>query len=98
VLVGRAALCLGPVELYLGVLGTALGRFDDAERHLDAAGQWAATAGAQPWAAWANVHRAELLAARGEAGAAARLAAEAAAQAQALGWGRAAGRARALTG
>ncbi len=98
VLVGRAALCLGPVELYLGVLGTALGRFDDAERHLDAAAQWAATAGAQPWAAWAKVYRAELLAARGDARTATTPAAEAAAQARALGWGRAAGRARALTG
>jgi tetratricopeptide (TPR) repeat protein len=96
VLVGRAALCLGPVELYLGVLATALARFDDAGRHLDAAAAWAATAGARPSAAWAKVHHAELLAARGEAGAAAALAAEAAAESEALGWGRAAGRARAL--
>jgi tetratricopeptide (TPR) repeat protein len=96
VLVGRAALCLGPVELYLGVLATALARFEDAERHLDAAAQWADAAGARPWAAWTKVHRAELLAARGEAGAAAALAAEAEDEARALGWGRAAGRARRL--
>jgi ATP/maltotriose-dependent transcriptional regulator MalT len=96
VLVGRAALCLGPVELHLGVLATTLGRFADAERHLDAAAEWAAATGAQPWAAWAKVHRAELLAARGEPAAAAALATEATAEAQALGWGRAAGRARAL--
>jgi tetratricopeptide (TPR) repeat protein len=97
VLVGRAALCLGPVELHLGVLATTLGRFADAEAHLDAAAEWAAAAGARPWAAWAKVHRAELLAARGDAGAAATLAADAAQEAHALGWGRAAGRARALT-
>jgi DNA-binding SARP family transcriptional activator len=97
VLVGRAALCLGPVELHLGVLATALGRFGDAERHLDAAARWAAAAGARPWAAWTDVHRAELLAARGDTTAAAQLAARVAREAQALGWGRAAGRARALT-
>jgi tetratricopeptide (TPR) repeat protein len=96
VLVGRAALCLGPVELHLGVLATALGRFADAERHLDAAARWAQAAGARPWTAWTKVHRAELLAARGETGAAAALAAEAGSEAQALGWGRAAGRARTL--
>ncbi|HEY7621278.1 MAG TPA: AAA family ATPase [Solirubrobacteraceae bacterium] len=96
VLVGRAALCLGPVELHLGVLATALGRYDDAERHLDAAARWAAAAGARPWAAWTDVHRAELLAARGEAEAAAALAGQAASKAEALGWGRAAGRARAV--
>ena len=94
VLVGRAALCLGPVELQLGVLACALGRFDAADGHLDAATRWAEAAGARPWAAWAKVHRAELLGARGEPAAA--LARQAAREAAALGFGRAAARARAL--
>jgi DNA-binding SARP family transcriptional activator len=96
VLVGRAALCLGPVELHLGVLATVLDRFEEAERHLDAADDWASAAGARPWAAWAMVHRAELLAARGDRDRAATVAAEAIVAAEAVGWGRAAGRARAL--
>ena len=94
VLVGRAALCLGPVELHLGVLATALGRFEDAAGHLDAAAAWAGGVGARPWEAWAQVHRAELAAARGEdAGA---LAADAAAGPRRIGFGRAAARARRL--
>jgi DNA-binding SARP family transcriptional activator len=95
VLVGRAAILLGPVELHLGVLATALGRFADAHAHLDAAAVWAADAGARPWAAWTLVHRAELLAAQGDDRAAA-VAEQAADEAGALGWGRAAARARAV--
>ncbi len=94
VLVGRAALCLGPVELHLGVLATALGRFEDAAGHLDAAADWASGVGARPWEAWAQVHRAELAAARGEDASA--LAADAAARAESIGFGRAAARARAV--
>jgi hypothetical protein len=93
-LVGRAALCLGPVELHLGVLATALGRFDDAAGHLDAASEWASGVGARPWEVWAQVHRAELAVARGEDPRA--LAADAATQAERIGFGRAAARARAV--
>jgi hypothetical protein len=93
VLVGRAALCLGPVEMQLGLLAIALGQFDAAERHLAAAAAWAERVGARRWAVWTAVHRADLLARRGEGGAHAEAAA---AEADRLGFGRAAARARAI--
>jgi hypothetical protein len=96
VLVGRAAICLGPVDLHLGLLATALGRHDAAAAHLDQAADWCDAAGARLWAVWTDVHRADLLARREQNGAA--LAAEAAAAAERLGLGRAAARARALAG
>ena len=57
---------------------------------------WAGAAGARPWIAWTKVHRAEMLAARGERAGAAALAGAAAAEAEAIGFGRAAARARAV--
>jgi hypothetical protein len=93
VLVGRAALCLGPVEMHLGLLAITLGRFEAAERHLAAAAAWSERVGARPWAVWTAVHRADLLARRGEG---AGHAEAAAAEAEAIGFGRAAGRARAI--
>jgi DNA-binding SARP family transcriptional activator len=87
VLVGRAALCLGPVEMQLGILAGALGRFDDADQHLAAASAWSEAVGARQWSLWTEIHRAEL----GDGGAA-----RAAAEAEALGFGRAAARARAI--
>jgi hypothetical protein len=85
VLVGRAAICLGPVHMYLGILAAALGR--EAEPHFDAAADWCDASGARAWAVWTAVHRAE---ARGEPDPAAHAAAEA------IGFGRAAARAARL--
>ena len=69
---------------------TALGRFDAAATHLDAAAAWASAVGARPWEVWTQVHRAEL-AAGDDAGARRRRG-----DRRALGLGRAAARARAL--
>jgi DNA-binding SARP family transcriptional activator len=87
VLVGRAALCLGPVEMQLGILAGTLGRREQADRHFDAAAAWAERVGARPWAIWTAIHRAEQLGAAAGA---------AAAEAERIGFGRAAARARAL--
>ena len=94
VLVGRAALCLGPLQMYLGILAGALQRDALAERHFDAANEWCDLTGARAWSAWTLVHRAEARAARGEPDEP--LARDAAAAAEAIGFGRAAARARAL--
>jgi DNA-binding SARP family transcriptional activator/tetratricopeptide (TPR) repeat protein len=93
VLVGRAALCLGPVEMQLGILASALGHFDAAEQHLAAASTWAAAVGARQWVVWTQVHRADLDVRRGDGAA---RAGAAAAAAEELGFGRAAARARAI--
>jgi DNA-binding SARP family transcriptional activator len=93
VLVGRAALCLGPVEMQLGLLATALGRTGAADEHLAAAAAWAEAVGARQWSVWTEVHRAELDVRRGEGAA---RAGAAAAEAEELGFGRAAARARAI--
>jgi len=87
VLVGRAALCLGPVEMQLGILAGTLGRREQAERHFDAAAAWSERVGARPWAIWTAIHRAEQLGATAGA---------AAAEAERIGFGRAAARARAV--
>jgi hypothetical protein len=88
VLVGRAALCLGPLDMHLGILAGTLGRVPDAEAHFDAAAGWSERVGARPWAIWTAIHRAELLGTEARA---------AAAEAERIGFGRAAARARALT-
>ena len=101
-LVGRAAVCLGPAELYLGMLAGTIGELEAAIAHLDAATQWSKSAGAELWAAWAQVQRARVLlrdGRRAESGRAteALAAAEAAlSQAERLGLGRVARHARAL--
>ncbi|HEY7076750.1 MAG TPA: AAA family ATPase [Solirubrobacteraceae bacterium] len=84
VLVGRAALCLGPVDMQLGILAGTLGRTTAAEAHFDAAAAWAEAAGARPWAIWTAIHRAEHLGTDASA---------AAAEAERIGFGRAAARA-----
>jgi hypothetical protein len=96
VLVGRAALCLGPAQMHLGILAAALRRDALAERHFDAAHEWCDTTGARAWSAWTLLHRAEARAARGEPDDS--LARDARAAAEAIGYGRAAARARALMG
>jgi hypothetical protein len=49
VLIGRGAICLGPAELYLGVVAEG----DVAEAHFDAAIAWAQEHDSRPWLAWA---------------------------------------------
>ncbi len=49
VLIGRGAICLGPAELYLGILAAG----DAAAAHFDAAIAWAREHDARPWLAWA---------------------------------------------
>ena len=68
ILIGRAAICLGPAELYLAMAAMTCERWESTERHLDAADAWAAAWSAQPWAAWASVWRARMLRGRGDAG------------------------------
>ena len=57
--------CTGSVERYLGILATTLGRFDDAARHLEAAGERNAAMGARPWLAHTQHDHARALIARG---------------------------------
>ena len=58
----------GAVDRGLGVLATALGRYDDAERHLEAAIETERRMGARPWHAHAQHDLASMLLARGEPG------------------------------
>lgn len=60
-----AVACLGSVELYLGMLAGAMGRFDAAARHLERAVERNSTAGLQPWAAESRYRLAETLHRRG---------------------------------
>jgi DNA-binding SARP family transcriptional activator len=83
----------------LGVLATALGRFDDAVAHLEDAIEIEARMGARPWLAHARHHLAEALIARGRDGDSARageLLAEATATYDELGMASWVERARAL--
>ena len=61
ILVGRAAVCLGPAELYLGMLAGTVGEHDAAIDHFDAAWVWSEAAGAELWLAWTEVQRARAL-------------------------------------
>jgi tetratricopeptide (TPR) repeat protein len=66
--VGRAGLCHGPTELYLGLLAATGGRWEDAERHYDAALRWAQRCGPGLSVAWAGTYWAEALLSRGAPG------------------------------
>lgn len=68
ILIGRAAICLGPAELYLAMAATTCQRWASAERHFDASDTWARAWDAPPWAAWASVWRARMLRGRGGPG------------------------------
>ncbi|HEY1276798.1 MAG TPA: AAA family ATPase [Thermoleophilaceae bacterium] len=97
VLIGRGAVCLGPAELFLGVLASACSRWEAAEAHFEAATAWAERAGARPAAAWAAAWRADMLARRGAPGDR-EAAAQAMAIARELGLGRLASRLRVAVG
>ena len=58
----------GALDRGLGVLATALRRYDDAERHLEAAIETERRMGARPWHAHAQHDLASMLLARGEPG------------------------------
>lgn len=60
--------CLGPVAIATGALSTVLGRYDDAERELEAARRRADRDRAIPYATLARVHLAILHVARGREG------------------------------
>lgn len=92
IVIGRAAICLGPAELYLGMAATACQRWDVAAGPFYAADAWAQEWAARPWAAWSWAWRARMLRTCGEAGEAERLESDALAVACELGLGRLAGR------
>lgn len=99
VVLGPGAACLGSAARSLGLLATALGRPDDAERQLEAAVAANARLGARPYRAHAEHDLARALALRGRAADRERalsLAARAAAEARELGMTPLAERARAL--
>jgi class 3 adenylate cyclase len=58
----------GPITLYLGMLATALSKFEAAEEHFRDALNVTAQSGARPWYARAKYHHARMLVNRGEQG------------------------------
>jgi predicted ATPase/DNA-binding CsgD family transcriptional regulator len=68
VTVDPASVCLGSTSRYLGMLATALGRFDDAERHFDDSDAMNTRLGARPLLAHTKVDRARMHLARHERG------------------------------
>jgi tetratricopeptide (TPR) repeat protein len=99
VIVGRAASCNGSASRLLGILATALGQWEEAERWFAEAHEMHVRMGARPWLARTELAWAEMLLARGQAGdvaAARRRLAEAIVLADALGMVAVAERARAL--
>lgn len=69
---GIAGASHGSVDRHLGCLATLLGRFDDAERHFEAAHRMHARMGARPWLAHGWVAHARMLLARAGPGDSAR--------------------------
>jgi DNA-binding SARP family transcriptional activator len=96
ILVGRAAVCLGPAEMYLGMLAGAVRDTELATAHLDAAAAWCEAAGAELWLAWTEVHRARALLEASDPQRARVPAATALSRAQRLGLGRVAKHAHAV--
>jgi hypothetical protein len=100
ILVGRAAVCLGPAELYLGMLAGTFGEAELAASHFDAATTWSHASGAALWRVWADVHRARARlrvgASAEDAATPAEVAADALTAAERAGLGRAATHARAV--
>ncbi|MFT3775265.1 MAG: AAA family ATPase [Minicystis sp.] len=66
VLAGYGVACLGPVSHYLGLAAATLGRYRDAEKHLDDAMATSRALGAAPFEARAKLAQAEVLRRRGE--------------------------------
>ncbi len=60
----NAMVCLGSTSRYIGMLATALGRFEDAERHFDDSDAMNTRLGARPLLAHTKVDRARLHLAR----------------------------------
>jgi class 3 adenylate cyclase len=63
-----AVFSLGSIERYLGMLARVLGRYDDAERHFEAAIIHNERLGARPWTAHTRCEYARMLHQRGAAG------------------------------
>jgi class 3 adenylate cyclase len=68
VVTGRAAACYGPVDRYLGLVATTMGRFGEAERHFDASLELSGKMGDRPFTAAAKNDLAGALLARGRRG------------------------------
>jgi hypothetical protein len=68
VLVGRAASCNGSASRLLGILASALGRWDEAERRFADARKMHVRMGARPWLARTELAWAEMLLSRGAPG------------------------------
>ncbi len=68
VIVGRNATCNGCASRLLGILASAAGEHDCAERHFDAAQKMHTAMGARPWHARTQVSYAQMLLARRAAG------------------------------
>src|SRR5262249_51837881 len=66
--VSHPVCAFGSVSRYLGLLASTLGRFDDAERHFDAALEMNERMGAQPWVAHTKHAQARVLLDRGAEG------------------------------
>jgi len=64
---GEGEVSTGAVSRYLGILASALGRFDDAVCHFEHALALNARMGARPWLAHTRHDYARMLLARGEA-------------------------------
>jgi len=65
IVVATSAICYGPAARYLGLLATALGRWEDAEGHFADAAAMCERMGARPWAAHTERDWALMLRARG---------------------------------
>ncbi len=85
---GRAFYCYGSLDLFLGMLATVLGRYEEAEAHFGLALRHNERIGAAPWLAHARARYGEMLLRRGRAEDTAQgeqLIAQAAADVRALG-------------
>jgi tetratricopeptide (TPR) repeat protein len=60
IVIGYAAGVFGAADRTLGLLATTLGRFDDAQRHLEAALELNSAMGAKPFVAWTKMNLAML--------------------------------------
>lgn len=88
IVAGLGVLCSGSVAYFLGMLAARLGRWEEAEAHLEEALRVHRAIGAAPWTAYTQCERARLASARGDAARAASLRAEALRGAEALGMAR----------
>lgn len=61
---GRALVSWGVTDRHLGVMATTISRFDDAERHFEAALRGNDRLGFRPWLAWTRHQYAQMLRAR----------------------------------